>query len=344
MKKSIFCVIYFLCFPFIVNSQEFFPHERKIKMESEFAEFEITAQNHEDKVSLSGSLVIPSDNFSKVVFIVPGSGPETRHSHPLLTEAFLAKNIAVFRYDERGNGSSTGTYNDYSYTLPMLGRDLVALFIELKAIPMLEGKIFGLLGHSYGGMGILEAIDMGMEPDFLVLLASPVQKHGAFFIHQIENDNPLLRDKFKYNTLEDKVKVLESINNEIGNNSHLPNKEIREVAYNKSKEIGYTKKRYKKFSYFSTPYNLEIIKRNFEPIFEKLNIPMLYAIGEEDQLISSQKESLKLESWQNPKIEITVFPAIGHFFREDPVSIMQVYDMNDNPKQVITNWVKDLVF
>lgn len=39
-----------------------------------------------------------------------------------------------------------------------------------------------------------------------------------------------------------------------------------------------------------------------------------------------------------------IFKGIGHFFREDPVKIMEVYDMNEEPKQFITNWVKNLVF
>ncbi|MFD2036596.1 alpha/beta hydrolase [Belliella marina] len=343
MEKFTVWIFIFLMTTLIGNGQEIFPHERKIKMESNYSEFQITARNQADDVSLSGNLVVPSENFSKVVFIVPGSGPETRHNQPYLTEAFLEKNIAVFRYDERGNGSSTGTYNDYSYTLSMLGRDVHSLFEELKTIPVLEGKVFGMLGHSYGGMGVLEAMEMGIEPDFLVFLASPVQKHGAFFIHQIENDNPILIDKFKYNTLEEKVKVMEIINDEIGKNSHLPNQEIRKIAYKKAKEIGYTKKRYKKFSYFSTPYNLEMIKRNFEPFFENLAIPTLYAIGEKDQLISTKKEIQTLETMQNPNIETKIFEGIGHFFKEDPIKIMEAYDINEEPKKFITNWVNGLV-
>ncbi|MCH7408636.1 alpha/beta hydrolase [Belliella sp. DSM 111904] len=344
MKKSITSFLIAFTFIFQAKSQEIFTHERTIEMKATYSEIEISAINDKDNIMLFGSLIMPSDDFSKIIFIVPGSGPDTRHNHPFLTEAFLEKNIAIFRYDERGNGSSTGTYNDYSYTLPMLGRDLQKLVEKLKSIPILEGKIFGILGHSYGGMGILEAIEIGIEPDFLVFLASPIQKHGAFFTHQLENDNPTLKDKFKYNTLEEKVSVVEIINDEIGKNSHLPNQEIRKIAYRKAKEIGYTKRRYNKFSYFSTPYNLEMIKRNFEPIFENLAIPTLYVIGEKDQFISAESETQLLKSIKNSKIKIKVFDRLGHFFKEDPVDIMGAYNMDHEPKEFITNWVRDLEF
>lgn len=342
MKKLQLTLYFIFLNSFLLFSQEIFPHERKIKMEPPYKEFQISAYNKTDDVSLSGSLVVPSENFKLVIFIVPGSGAETRHNHPLLTESFLDNNIAVFRYDERGNGSSTGTYNDYNYTLPMFGRDIHSLFEELKTVPVLEGKNLGMLGHSYGGMGILEAMDMGIEPDFLVFLASPVQKHGAFFSYQLENDNPILKDKFKYSTKEEKVKVMESINYEIGENSHLSSRKIRELAYKKAKEIGYTKKRYKKFPYFSTAYNLEIIKRNFEPAFENLEVPTLYAIGEKDQLISASKETQILEIIQNHNIEIKVFEGLGHFFQEDPVRILEVYDINEEVKVFIANWILSL--
>ncbi|MCH7402105.1 alpha/beta hydrolase [Belliella kenyensis] len=344
MKKSI--TSFLIAFSFILQakSQEIFPYERAIEMKSTYSEIKISAINDEDNIMLSGSLILPSDDFSKIIFIVPGSGPDTRHNHPFLTETFLEKNIAVFRYDERGNGSSTGIYNDYNYTLPMLGRDVHTLVEKLKSIPILEGKIFGMLGHSYGGMGILEAIEIGIEPDFLVFLASPIQKHGAFFTHQLENDNPILKDKFKYNAVEEKVSVVEIINDEIGNNNHLPNQEIRKIAYKKAKEIGYTKRRYNKFSYFSTPYNLEMIKRNFEPIFKNITIPTLYAIGEKDPFISAKAETQLLKSIKNPKIKIKVFDRLGHFFKEEPLDIMDAYNMEHEPKEFITNWVRDLEF
>ncbi|MCH7396657.1 hypothetical protein MM236_01605 [Belliella sp. DSM 107340] len=55
------------------------------------------------------------------------------------------------------------------------------------------------------------------------------------------------------------------------------------------------------------------------------------------------KEIRTLETMQNPNIKTKIFEGIGHFFKEDPVKIMKAYDINDEPKKIITNWVKDLV-
>jgi len=88
---------------------------------------------------------------------------------------------------------------------------------------------------------------MGIKSDFPCFLAIPMQKNGSFFIHQIENNNPILNNFSISPTTLKKIKVMETINHEIGKNSHLPNGEIREIAHKKSKEIRYTKKHCKRF-------------------------------------------------------------------------------------------------
>ena len=79
---------------------------------------DITFENKEAKVTLAGTLTMPSvgNNFP-VVVLITGSGPQNRdeellgHKPFLFIADYLTKNgIAVLRYDDRGTGKSTGDF------------------------------------------------------------------------------------------------------------------------------------------------------------------------------------------------------------------------------------------
>ncbi|MDW8389834.1 MAG: alpha/beta hydrolase [Oscillochloridaceae bacterium] len=68
-------------------------------------------QFQSDEATLAGELDLPAgDRLAPLVFIIHHSGPVTRDAYGYLAEILLPAGFAVFRFDKRGAGQSTGVY------------------------------------------------------------------------------------------------------------------------------------------------------------------------------------------------------------------------------------------
>lgn len=110
------------------------------------------------------------------VVLISGSGPQTRdceimgHKYFLVLADHLTRyGIAVLRFDDRGVGESTGSYND----TPIEGHARDAFFAAhaLMAHPDVDPGKVGLVGHSQGGTVAPYAAAHDPNIAFLVLMA-----------------------------------------------------------------------------------------------------------------------------------------------------------------------------
>ena len=141
-----------------------------------FREEEITVTY--DDIQISGTLSIPSgEGPFPTLIIISGSGPQNRdwdfdHNGEYLMGRIMANDlaqhgIAMFRYDDRGTGKSTGEGED----IRQLTEDVLHIMQHLKKNPSI-GKI-GLCGHSLGAEVALHAAVDNAQVNFLILLSSP---------------------------------------------------------------------------------------------------------------------------------------------------------------------------
>ena len=145
--------------------------------------------NYIDSVAIAGTLTMPySADIEHAVILITGSGPQDRneeipainHRPFLVLSDFLTRQgIAVFRYDDRGIGGSSGVYG--TATIDNFARDAEAVidFARSRA-DLIDAKI-GLIGHSEGGMVAPMLAD---KVDFLVLLAAPGTSTGQLLLSQ----------------------------------------------------------------------------------------------------------------------------------------------------------------
>ncbi len=139
---------------------------------------EVCFKNNTDNVTLSGTLTIPNTkNKPPVVMLIAGMGANDRDYNIMNNKLFLelsnhlVKNgIATLRYDKRGVGKSTGTYN-LSVTSKDLSHDALAGIDFLKTHPKINTQQIGLLGHSEGGMIAPMIAKDNKDVSFLVLMA-----------------------------------------------------------------------------------------------------------------------------------------------------------------------------
>jgi cephalosporin-C deacetylase-like acetyl esterase len=140
--KSYLPILFFLL-PLLVSAQKHLDFEKAIINSELYDYLDILFQNVEDDLKLEGTLIIPKENYSQIVLIVPGSDKNTRFAHHILAQEFLKKNIGVFRFDDRGVGESEGKFNPFGAN--SLAHDIKYAIHKLNSLPGFEEKKIGVL-------------------------------------------------------------------------------------------------------------------------------------------------------------------------------------------------------
>jgi uncharacterized protein len=106
-------------------------------------------------VRLAGTLTRPKGGGVPAVVLVTGSGPQDRDEDifgfkvfATLADALTRQGIAVYRYDDRGVGQSTGSLA--KATTEDFAGDALAAVAKLRTIDGIDPKRVGILGHSEG--------------------------------------------------------------------------------------------------------------------------------------------------------------------------------------------------
>jgi alpha/beta superfamily hydrolase len=144
---------------------------------------------------------------------------DTRNNHYQLTENLLQNNIAVFRYDERGVGKSEGKFSTANYTITDMANDLRIIYDSLKNNIFFSSKKIGFISHSQGGMVTMILIENGVQPDFLVQWATPVQKYGEFLKYQLKTGVNKFENELIFDSEEKKLEIMDIFHQAFGGSS-----------------------------------------------------------------------------------------------------------------------------
>ena len=138
-------------------------------------------------IKIAGTLTLPKETNFPILILVSGSGQQDRDCELLGHQPFwvladyLSKNgIAVFRYDDRGIGKSTGEFG--SSTETDFTSDVLSIFTYLKK--KYPGHPIGIYGHSEGGIIGLRAAAKQKEIKFLIESASVGTNGKDVLVHQ----------------------------------------------------------------------------------------------------------------------------------------------------------------
>jgi len=157
-----------------------------------YREEQVTFANPKAQVSLVGTLTLPpgSGPFPAAILIA-GSGPQDRdetvagHRPFLVLADYLTrKGIAVLRYDKRGIGKSTGSFDQA--TSEDFASDAAAALAYLKSQKEIDSRSIGLIGHSEGGIIAPMIASRSAGVAWVVLLAAPGLKGEEVMLLQSE--------------------------------------------------------------------------------------------------------------------------------------------------------------
>ncbi len=319
-------------------AQMIFSHEGEISDKDSYVFSEIDFYNDNDDLRLSGTLIAPKSTYEKVVVILPGSGKDTRNSHYKLTEEFLKKGIAVYRFDERGVGKSEGKYTT---TITGLTYDLAYAIQTLRKQEKLKDKKIGVLGHSMGGMASIVANKIFQKEkhniDFLIQVASPVRSFADASRYQIKTlPNYQVKDRSKkelINLLDTLVHITQ-----MTKFSETTDVALRQKGIDAIKEKGFDLQDIKFWSYT----HIDLFKHDYEDAYKELQIPTMYVIGTKDQYVSPTAEVDRLREFNNPHITIKVMKNLNHYLTKGALDSNVLYNIDPNASKAIMNWIEKI--
>jgi fermentation-respiration switch protein FrsA (DUF1100 family) len=157
-----------------------------------YKEEEITFPNAKAKLSLAGTLTLPSGSGPfPAAILISAAGPHDRDEslaghRPLLVLAdhLTRKGIAVLRFDKRGIGKSNGDYANS--TMEDFTDDTAAGLAYLNTRKEIDLKKIGLIGHSEGGLIPPMVATNSQSVAWIVLLAGPGLKGEDVLLLQSE--------------------------------------------------------------------------------------------------------------------------------------------------------------
>lgn len=320
-----------------------------------YREEELTFPNKQAKISLAGTLTLPSGPgpFPAAV-LISGTGPQDRDEsiaghRPFLVLAdhLTRKGLAVLRFDKRGIGKSAGNY-DQATTDDFAG-DVEAALACLKTSKEIDPGKIGLIGHSEGGIIAPLVATRSNGVAWIVLLAGPGLKGEDLLLLQSElilrtagvNDNEISRTReFNKQTYalvrqeKDPAALEAKLNDFVKSTTAgaaIPANALKGQIHQ-----------------LVAPWFRAFLDYDPVPALQKTACPVLALNGERDLQVPPRENLSKikkaLEDGGNKDFRTTELPGLNHLFQHGPTGSPTEYGtveetMAPEALNAISDWV-----
>ncbi|WP_444922889.1 alpha/beta hydrolase family protein [Microbulbifer sp. DLAB2-AF] len=150
---------------------------------------DVNFKNKETSNLISGTLTRPASRIKATAVLISGSGPQDRDESlfghkpfAVIADHLTRQGYAVLRYDDRGVGGSSGSYQ--TATTKDFASDTSAAVDYLNSRNDLPQGKTGLIGHSEGGMIAPMVASRRDDIAFAILLAGPAVKIPNLLVDQ----------------------------------------------------------------------------------------------------------------------------------------------------------------
>lgn len=317
----------------------------------------------------SGTLSKPAgEGVFPLVIMVSGMGPQDRdwafakgkYKLAKIISDYLNQNgIAVYRYDDRGYGKSTGTSETLT-SFDDLAEDVYAAVSTLKKRSDI-GKI-GLLGHSLGGILSVIAASNHPDIDFIITLSGSYQNGGEIMMEQaktlkrwrtsaemtddqvVANGEKFVRNWISSSKGGDGIDTVKQI---LSNLIHYQIQKMPpDVLAENLKKFKDTTDLYQQsyesvLEYYTSPHQKSFAV--YDPItdFKKIKCPILILFGEKDKHVVVQS-NLPEVAQAIPEAAVTdltirIIPLADHGYSTS--ELMKNGQMVPGVVEYIANWV-----
>lgn len=325
-----------------------------------YYEEEVVFENVGAKVSLSGTLTLPSKNGNfPVAILISGSGAQDRDESFMGHKPFLVlsdhltrQGIAVLRFDDRGHGKSTGDFG--AATTADFAKDVLSAVTYLKTRKDIDLKHIGLIGHSEGGIIAPLVANQTKDVSFIVLLASTGISGMELSVMQSKTLRGFPVDDevaYEKNTRKAIAIVTSNKSNQVIKNELT--KHYNEFLRPILTSLGAPEKNINAFidGQLKTslkPWSKYFLQYNPADEFEKLQIPVLSLNGNKDTQVDAKINQTGIKNalikGENKDYKIVELENLNHFFQECETGKMNEYrkiDQTFSPLALkeISTWV-----
>ena len=306
-----------------------------------YYEEEVMFENKEANITLAGTLTLPNkEGKFPVVILISGSGPQDRdetfmgHKPFLVLADHLTKQgIGVLRFDDRGQGASTGDFG--SATTEDFSKDVLSAIDYLKTRNDIDKKHIGLIGHSEGGIIAPLAANNTNDVAFMVLLASTGISGTELSVMQSKTlrQFPVKDEKAYEENARKAIAIVTSSKSEQEIKTELTahyNAFIRPIL----KDLNVPEKNINAFisNQVNTsikPWSRYFLQYNPADEIEKLQIPVLSLNGSKDTQVNAKinQNGIRqaLIKGGNKDYKILELENLNHFFQECDTGKMDEY-------------------
>lgn len=316
-----------------------------------YYEEDVTFENKTASITLAGTLTLPKkDGVSPAVVLISGSGAQNRneelmgHKPFLVLSDYLTRNgIAVLRFDDRGVGKSTGSFQ--TATSADFATDVTAAVEYLKTRKEVDKKKIGLIGHSEGGVIAPMVAANSKDIAFIVLMAGT----------GVPGDQLLLAQEKLVGRASGLDSVALSINERLSRQAYEIVKKTTNDEALKAELTALLKRNNVSDDEISrslgrtlNPWTLYFIRHDPAPVLAKVKCPVLALNGSND--LQVPKENLMaiknaLTKGGNKNVTTKELVGLNHLFQESKTGSPTEYgtiEQTISPTALneIVNWIK----
>lgn len=335
--------------------------------ESTAREEELTFESNE--AVYSGTLSMPvGKEACTAVILLSGTGPQDRdwsfnrgtYKMAKIITTHLNKNgIAVYRFDDRGIGKSTGTPESET-SFSDLAEDIVVAVNTLRKRD--DIKQVGLLGHSLGGILSVIVASEYKNVDFIISLAGSFRKGEDILREQartmklwrtaesqtdeevIANGNRFADNLVKYFQTGEGLDSVKSILDDLikFQISNLPENLLEEnLKHYKDMDEFHRKSVEGALKYYTSPHKKSYITYDASEDFPKVACPVCVIFGDTDKhvTIESNKPPLirALADTKTKDFTLKIIESADHGFSNPELS--KKGEMQPEVLTFISNWI-----
>lgn len=313
---------------------------------SEWQDIDIIIPLNGEKIG--GTLLIPNNLKTKsLVVLSSGSGPQDRDEtlfgfkiFKIIAEHLASKGIASFRYDDRGEGTSTGDFVN-STRIDHI-KDLEGILSYFKKHNNYRFDHFTLFGHSQGGIITAKVAAEKESVNKLILMASPAVPLIEVVLAQVRLD--YISTNLEREIIEAEISSHNRLMRAIRNNKNIEveldlfKENYRTILLNQqpnlvNKESELSERVNNMADELRIIYDLPSLTSFlfYDPTedLEKLNIPVLALSGGNDAQVTIEQNKDRMESAllkANTDYDLKVFNAANHFFQKAETGSREEYE------------------
>lgn len=318
----------------------------------------------------SGTLALPSEpGKHPLVILVSGMGPQDRDwsfaggkykMAKIISDHLAGSGIAVYRYDDRGFGKSTGTAEGL-ISFEDLAKDLENATVLFRSRPDI-GKI-GLCGHSLGGILSVMAGAQYKNVDFIITLSGAF-RNGADIMREqaqtlkrwrtsaVMTDEEVVAQGIRFTNClvsyaankqsDDTIKQILTnlINFQI--NKLTPEKMAENLKTFGTRENLFKQSYDEAYSFYTSPHQKSFVTYNAADDIAGIQCPLLVLFGEKDKNVVVESNlppvAQGLAISKITDFTMKIIPGADHGY-----SSRELYtkgQMSEGVLEFMTNWIQ----